>query len=234
MAGTKSVMAGGEAGGRIRVGSSGESAPIAGPGAREIIEFIVGVKSFQTLRTRKDAVRKLLTNYATAVSRAENLGKPVDMTITVRPGKATPTVTSEPAGGDDLDQALADARARGKLRVAEILRLPEMATARELGEMIGASHETVNQKRKSGEILALEGATRGLRYPRWQVTPDGRLLPGLVDLFQILGSEPWTIYRFLLERHGELKGESALDSLKRNRVDEVLFSARNLAQGAFA
>jgi hypothetical protein len=156
------------------------------------------------------------------------------MIFTVNPNKAESATVERRVKGDALDQALVEARARGTTRVAEILRSPEMVTAREFGALIGASHETVNQKRKSGEVLALEGATRGLRYPKWQVTADGRLLPGLSDLFEALGGQPWTVYRFLLQRHGELAGETALDALKLNRVDQALAVARTVSEGAFA
>ena len=88
-------------------------------------------------------------------------------------------------------------------------------------------------KRRSGEILALEGATRGLRYPTWQVTEDGRPLPDL-PFYSNLWAEPWTVYRFLLQRHGELDGETGLDTLKRNRVEKALAAARNVSEGIFA
>jgi len=87
---------------------------------------------------------------------------------------------------------------------------------------------------RSGEILALDGAKRGFRYPGWQITDDGRLLPGLVELARELSGGPWTIYRFLLQRHPELNGETGLDALKNGRVSQTLDVARGIAQGTFA
>lgn len=218
---------------RVRFKSAAASAMTAGSASAEVTEVTVAKTSFQTLRKHKGFVRKLLTSYADAASKAERLGRPVDMIVTVTP-KAEPAIVAKPAEGDALDQALIEGRARGASRVAEILKSPDMVTAREFGALIGASHETVNQKRKSGEVLALEGATRGLRYPRWQVTSDGRPLPGLSELFRALGGQPWTVYRFLLQRHGELDGETGLDALKRNRVSEALTAAGSVSEGAFA
>ncbi len=179
----------------------------------------------------KGLVRELLTHYAGAVSRANHIGRPVEMTIQVLPSKTRVETTTQL---DALDHALAAARARGASSVADILRSPDMVNARAFGELIGASHETVNQKRKAGAILGLEGATRGLRYPKWQIGHDGRLLPGLAELFRILGGEPWTVYRFLVQEHGELGGDTALASLKHERVKQALSAARNMTLGVFA
>ena len=104
-------------------------------------------------------------------------------------GKAVEVVdriVEKPADGP-LDAAIARAKARGAAKVTEILRQADMVTAREFGPLIGASHETVNIKRKRHEILGLEGATRGIKYPRWQITEAGMPLPGLARLFRALG-----------------------------------------------
>jgi hypothetical protein len=199
-----------------------------------VAEITVARALFNTLQRHKEAMGKLLSSYAEAVTRAQRLARPVDMIVTVDPKKETLAIVAKAAKGDALDQALIDARSRGATRVAEILRSPDMVTAREFGALIGASHETVNQKRKSGEVLALEGATRGLRYPRWQITPDGRPLPGLAELFRELGEQPWAVYRFLLQRHSELGGETALAALRSGRVKQALAVARNLSAGVFA
>lgn len=197
-------------------------------------EVAVRKDSFKTLQRHKGAMRKVLTTYADVVAKAERLGRPVELIIRVRPDEPDSFVEERAADGDRLDKALAAARQRGAARVAEILRAPEMISARDFGQVIGASHETVNQKRKAGELLGLAGAKRGLRYPTWQVTDDGRPLPGLADLTRTLGGEPWTVYRFLVQPHGELGGRTGLDALKANRVEEALAAARGIGEGAFA
>ena len=108
-----------------------------------------------------------------------------------------------------------------------------MLMARDFGPLFGASHETVNAKRKRDEVLGLEGATRGFKYPRWQVTEDGRPLPGLARLFVALGKQPWTVFRFLLTEHAELGGRPALNALKSAQIETVVGVAESLAVGAF-
>jgi len=87
---------------------------------------------------------------------------------------------------------------------------------------------------KTGDVLALDGATRGLRYPKWQITDDGRLLSGLAELMKELPGGPWAVYRFLLQPHSELNGKTGLDALKANRVRQALDVARGISQGTFA
>ena len=41
-----------------------------------------------------------------------------------------------------------------------------------------------------GEVLALEGAGLEPHYRKWQITDDARLLPGLHEIAEELGS-PW-------------------------------------------
>ncbi len=186
------------------------------------------------LAEKEPTVGKLLSRYAEVTSQAERLGQPVEMIVTVDPAKAEPTIVAKPARGDALDRALTEARSRGAALVSDIMKGADMLTGRAFADLIGVSHETVNQKRKSNEVLALEGATRGLRYPKWQLTDDGHLLPGLRELFHELGGNSWTVYRFLRQGHAELGGETGLDALKRNHLDKVLAVARNISEGLFA
>jgi hypothetical protein len=202
-------------------------------GGREGNNAGSGTLSKLLLRKLEPKVRKLLSGYADARNRAKQLGKPVEMIVTVDPRNAEPTIVAKPVRDDALDRALAAARVRGDALVAEIMHSADLVTGREFADLIGASHETVNQKRRSGELLALEGATRGLRYPKWQLTDDGRPLPGLRQLFHELGGNPWTVYRFLLQQHPELGGETGLDALKRNHLERVLAAARNISEGTF-
>jgi hypothetical protein len=73
-----------------------------------------------------------------------------------------------------------------------------------------------------------------VKYPRWQVTDAGLPLPGLPRLFEILGEQPWTVYRFPRTAHAELGGRTALDALKAGQVDAVVGVAKSQAAGAFA
>jgi len=186
----------------------------------------------RTLGGRPKTVRKVLAKLAVAARQAERSGKAVALTIEVPPSETEPVVASLP--NDELDDALAAARRRGGQYVAEILKRPDMLSGRAFAELIGTSPETVNQKRKTGELLGLVGAARGVRFPTWQITDDGRLLPGLRSLFEILGNDPWTVYRFLIQRHNELAGATALGAMKAGRLEAVQDVARNLKAGVFA
>jgi hypothetical protein len=140
---------------------------------------------------------------------------------------------SEQGSSDDLDSALTEARERGVSRAVEILSRPEMFSAADFAKFIGVSREAVRAKHQRHEVLGLKGAKRGLRFPKWQVTSDGGLLPELPRLFEILDGDPWTVYRFLTQHHAELEGNTALSALLRGKVEKVLAAAENTA-GAFS
>jgi hypothetical protein len=215
-------------------GARGGTFVSIGPRGGASATFVVKKTSFETLTGRSADVSELLERFAEAASRAKSSGGPVDFTIKVTPNAAETTSAPQADAGDALDVALAAAKARGAVRVTEILRLPGMLSARDFAPLVGMSHETVNQKRKSGELLGLQGATRGVRFPEWQVAEDGRPLPGLRSLSEILGGDPWTVYRFLTQRHNELAGQTALEALKAGRLEAVQGVARNISAGAFA
>jgi hypothetical protein len=183
---------------------------------------------------RKRELGKMISGYADAAAKAEQTGKDYIIAYRVTPdGKAVEVPTDRPEA-IALDGALSRAIKRGAIKIADILKGDDMLTARDFGPLIGASHETVNLKRKRHEVLGLEGATRGVKYPRWQVTDAGLPLPGLQKLFEALGAEPWTVFRFLKTRHAELDGQTALDALKAGRVEAVLGVAANQASGTFS
>lgn len=187
---------------------------------------------------RKGTAKGLLTGFGKAVQRAEQSGRAVRLTVLVEPGKPVSKVAVEDAveqlPRDELDEALTEARQRGVKRAAEILQASDMLSADQFAAVIGATRETVHQKRRRGEVLGLEGAKRGVRFPEWQIGADGRLLAGLPRLIEALGKHPWAVHRFLLQQHPELDGQSALEALRRGRVDDVLATAQSVGEGAFA
>lgn len=187
--------------------------------------------------SRKRAAAGLLKGFGKAVRDAKRSGRPVRITAVVDPERdlsevAVESVPEQPV--DELDTALDEARARGATRAAEILIGPDMLTTDEFAAAIGASRETIHQKRKRHQVLGLEGAKRGVRFPEWQLSADGSLLPELPRLFKTLGGRPWTVYRFLVQRHPELDGKTALEALRDGRVDAVIAAAENIGQGVFA
>ena len=156
---------------------------------------------------------------------------PVDVTVVTAPRPDAAPMTDPET---DLNEALTAARARGAAFKAELLTDPDMLSTAAIAERLGMSEEGVRLKRKRHEILGLEFAKRGIRYPSWQLLPNAQLLPALPRLFDILGPDPWRLYRFLLQHHAEASGARALDALKRGRSDAVLAAAQNIAAGAFS
>lgn len=183
--------------------------------------------------------------YARAVQLSRQTGKEVRFVVDIRPdGAESVTAFAEDAASfagprrvdarhSELDRALADARRRGQLRVVEVLAGPEMLSADAFAARLGTTRATVNAWRHKNQILGLEGATRGFRFPAWQVGNDGKPLRALPQLFDRLGGDAWAVYRFLVQRHPELGGMTGKDALQKGRVDEVVEAAESVAR-AFA
>jgi len=133
---------------------------------------------------------------------------------------------------DNLNAALEAARLRGGARVAAILRGEDMLSADEFGNLMGVSRVTVNQKRQRREVLALEGARRGFRFPEWQIGPDGKPFGALPQLFDRLGGSPWAVYRFLVQHHPELGGLTGVEALRRGQATEVIDAAESTLRAA--
>lgn len=202
-----------------------------------VAEVPVSKARFNRIVKKPLMVGKVISGYADAAAKARRTGQDYIISYRVNPDGMAVEVVGSPAEkptSGPLDAAIARAKARGATKVTEILKGADMLTARDFGPLIGASHETVNAKRKRHEVLGLQGATRGVKYPRWQVTDTGLPLPGLAQLFDVLGAQPWTVYRFLRTEHAELGGRTALDALKAGQVDAVVGVAKNQAAGAFA
>jgi hypothetical protein len=177
---------------------------------------------------------RLLNAYRKALKESQRSRRAVQFQVDVAP-QGTPTITpvgqssarsdAEPAPSDDnLEAALAAARERGRMRIAEILQGKDMLSAQQLAQLVGTSRVTINTWRKNGEILGLEGAKRGYRFPEWQIGPDGKPLPGIPELFRVLGESPWAVYRFLEQFHPEL-GMTGREALRRGLKDRAIETA---------
>ncbi|MBJ7439484.1 MAG: hypothetical protein JHD35_10730 [Sphingopyxis sp.] len=135
---------------------------------------------------------------------------------------------------EEREQAFARARERGRIRAADILSGDDMLSADAMAERLGVSRVTVNARRQRHELLGLDAAKRGFRFPDWQVDDDGNAIEVLPRLFELLGPSPWGVYRFLTQRHDVLNGATAKDALLRGQAEKVLDAAESLARGDFA
>ncbi len=73
----------------------------------------------------------------------------------------------------------------------EWLADPEMLNTAYIANLLGMSEEGARLKRKRHEILGLESAKRGIRYPAWQILENRQLLSALPSLLAMLGDDPW-------------------------------------------
>lgn len=144
-----------------------------------------------------------------------------------------PSEATDDAGKAEFEKAMSEAKSRGDVATAQILSNPDMLSADEFAAEIGMTRAGLHKMRARHEVLGLEGPKRGTRFPRSQLV-DGHLLPGLKQVFEVLSGGPWTVYRFLQQKHPELGGASALDALKRGRVDAVRQLAEGIGHGAFS
>ncbi len=173
----------------------------------------------------------LVRFYEKAEKRSRSSGRSESFVVKVVPGK-TPQITlietdareveTARDGQDELERALAAARERGRTTAGEILSAPTMLSADKFASLIGTTRETVNVKRQKHQLLALDGSKRGYRFPDWQLDENGKPFTIFPQLFEHLGKSSWAVYRFLVQSHPELNGESGLDALRRGRDKEVL------------
>ena len=181
------------------------------------------------------AVKKVVNLVSEARENSETKTPGVRLVVGIDRQRRIPTFEienagSEQRGSDDLAAPLAEARERGVSRAVEILSGQEMLSAAEFAEFIGVSREAVRAKHQRHEVLGLQGAKRGLRFPKWQVSANGGLLPKLPLIFDALGGDSWTVYRFLIQHHPELEGDTALSRLLGGKADQVLAAAENTAE----
>lgn len=184
------------------------------------------------------SVQSLIQTYGAALEQSRLTGNPVSFTVAVEPGHR-PIIT--PLGpppvvenSQELSNALDAARARGRTRIAEILGGHEMMSAEQFAELIGTSRVTVNTKRRNHQVLGLDGAKRGYRFPDWQVGENGKPFEALPALFERFDGSAWAVYRFLVQHHPELDGLTGLQVLRRGQSSRAIAVAEGIARGTFA
>jgi hypothetical protein len=206
----------------------------------------VAADTLEALSPEKSTVKAIMESLGQMIARTRKSGKASGFSVIIdvhgHP-QIAPLVQAEnivaagaksPSEDDAREAAFAAARARGRIRAAEILDRAEMLSADEMADRLGVSRVTVNARRQRHELLGLDGAKRGFRFPDWQVDDDGRPIEVLPRLFELLGPSPWTVYRFLTQRHDVLNGATAKDALRRGHAEKVLDAAESLARGDFS
>lgn len=187
-------------------------------------------------------VQSLVQRYSDALDRSRRIGRQVEFRVVVDPvGKTVVTPVAEtgtvpdPATGQGkepsgkLKAALAAARDRGRIRAAEILGGDDMLSAEAFAARLGTTRMTVNTKRQKGQLLGLPGATRGYRFPVWQLDAEDRPYGELAALHERLGG-PWAVYRFLVQPQGGLDGLTGREALARGKGAAVVEAAEGVAR----
>jgi hypothetical protein len=215
-----------------------------GSNKTEEVKILIKSKTLRILASESRSTKTLIEKYGAAVARSR-MGKSVRFIVRLSPGhepkfrllegESLQEAEAEPARNEhdgDLESALAAARERGQVRIAEILKGDDMLTAEEFAHLIGTSRVTINAKRQNHQVLGLEGARRGFRFPKWQIGEDGKPFAALPKLFDCLGGSSWAVYRFLVQRHPELDGLSGREALARDRAAEALAAAESAVRAA--
>jgi hypothetical protein len=203
-----------------------------------LVKIPMRISTARTLAADPGAVAGLIEAYAEALEKSRLSGRSVRFEVDVRP-HGTFGITEfdvgspDPEIDDDLAGALDAARAWGRERVADILSGDDMLAADAFATLIGTSRMTVNVRRRNQQVLGLEGARRGYRFPAWQVGEDGKPFAALPALFERLGGLPWTVYRFLVQSHAELGGITGREALRRGQMARAIEAAESVARGDF-
>ncbi len=194
--------------------------------------FADSPKGFKVLL--KERMKVLLQGYGNAIDKSRAEGQRVSFRVDVDPegGTAVTPIADDvvlPPRSDNLESALTAARERGRLRAADILSHEDMLSAEEFAKLLGTTRVTVNTKRRTGQVLGLDGAKRGFRFPNWQLNAEGKPYAELASLHELLGG-PWAVYRFLVQRHGELNGMTGREALERGKVKSALKAAESVGR----
>jgi hypothetical protein len=208
--------------------------------------FTAPTNAAKVLADKPAKVKPLLQRYGEAFAKSREAGRPVSFRVDVDPnGGATVTPVEEAAAevkafpveepgetSAELKDALTAARERGRIRAAEILRGEDMLSAEAFAEVLGTTRVTVNTKRQNGQLLGLDGARRGFRFPVWQLDTEGKPYPELPALLERLGG-PWAVYRFLVQPQGALDGLTGREALEQGKGRAAVAAAEGIARGDF-
>jgi hypothetical protein len=233
---------------RARAGTGGEgtAALLIRVGGRspkaKPMAITVRPRTMKAVASQPGPMTALIETYGDALEQSRRVGRSVRFMVDVEPrGEPRFTAITDhavPAGDiaanatdpNDLEASLTAARTRGRHRVAEILSGDDMLSADEFAALIGTSRVTVNAKRQAHQVLGLEGAKRGFRFPAWQLDENGKPFAALPDLFDRLGDSPWAVYRFLVQHHPELDGLTGREALRRGRSDAAIATAESVTR----
>ena len=117
--------------------------------------------------------------------------------------------------------------------IDQVIDLAKTLSSDEIAEKLNATRETINAWRKSGKLLGVEGAKRGVRYPLDQLGANYAPLP-IEDIIRELNGDHWAAWRFLAGPIHELGGRTGFELLRAGKLKELMSVLEGRAYGAFS
>lgn len=133
----------------------------------------------------------------------------------------------------EMEQALRAALRRGDAFISKIFAEPSMLELEEFAARSRMTKGEVEGLCRQGELLVLEDRRGTSKLPEWQLGPDGRPLPAIRHLLAIL-EDKWAVYRFLMQHHPELDGQTGLDAIRAGKSVQAIATAQSLEISAFS
>ncbi len=134
-----------------------------------------------------------------------------------------------------IPSTLQGAYARGETGVRHFADRADMLTGEQFAHLVGLSRATIDNRRVTNKLLALEvGAKRGVRYPEWQglLIRDSSDRARFEDTLRHLRTvDPWSRYRFFMNRSPALGGLTPVEALRARLGAEVCAAATEWASG---
>ena len=115
----------------------------------------------------------------------------------------------------------------------EVLDADEMLTSAQLGKLLNASRHEIIDKVKSNSVLALQGNTRGFKFPAWQLDAKNRVLKGIKELLECLDGDHWAAYRYLSNFYPDGTGRRGYQVLLQEGADPLIKWISSCERGNF-
>lgn len=115
----------------------------------------------------------------------------------------------------------------------EVLDADDMLTSAQLGKLLNASRHEIIDKVKNNSVLALQGNTRGFKFPAWQLDGKNRVLKGIAELLERLDGDHWAAYRYLSNFYPDGTGRKGYQVLQQDGADPLIKWISSCESGNF-
>lgn len=104
-------------------------------------------------------------------------------------------------------------------------------TVAQVATNLGLTRQSVENRRRAGKLIAITTGRLGYRYPAWQFSESGLVIPGLEEVLGILAPhDEWMQIAFFLGKDQLLDDESPLALLKAGKLQQVLDAAQTYVE----